>query len=75
MIYVRAEDQNDPHSDIQVEIKGEGFLILHEACTLLNEIYNIDIRLFDDIIMGVIRRNEDYFINRIKEWEHDSRTE
>lgn len=75
MIYVRAEDQENPHSDIQVEIKGDGFLILHEACTMLNEIYKIDSRLFDDIVQGVIRKNEAEFRNRIERWEHDSRTE
>lgn len=75
MIYVRAEDQDDPHSDIQVEIKGDGILILHEARTLLNEIYKIDTRLFDVIVQGVIRKNEADFRNRIERWEHDSRTE
>lgn len=75
MIYVRAEDQDDPHSDIQVEIKGDGILILHEARTLLNEIYKIDTRLFDVIVQGVIRKNEADFRNRIERWEHDSRIE
>ena len=75
MIYVRADDQENPHSDIQVEIKGDGMLILHEACTMLNEIYKIDIGLFDDIVQGVIRKNEADFRNRIERWEHDSRTE
>lgn len=75
MIYVRAEDQENPHSDIKVEIKGDGMLILHEACTMLNEIYKIDIRLFDDIVKGVIRINEAEFRNRIERWEHDPRTE
>lgn len=75
MIYVRAEDQNNPHSDIQVEIKGDDFLILHEVGTLLNEIYNIDTRLFDDIVKGVIRIHADEFKHRIQEWEHDSYTE
>lgn len=75
MIYVRAEDQDDPHSNILVEIKGDGFLILHEACTMLNEIYKIDSNLFDDIVKGVIRRNEADFRNRIERFEHDSRTE
>ena len=75
MIYVRAYDQDDPHSDIKVEIKGDGMLILHEAGTLLNVIYKIDDRLFDDIVRGVIRRNQEDFINKIKEFENDSRTE
>ena len=75
MIYVRAEDQENPHSDIKVEIKGDGMLILHEACTMLNEIYKIDIRLFDDIVKGVIRINEAEFRNRIERWDHDSRIE
>jgi len=75
MIYVRAEDQDDPHSDIQVEIKGDGFLILHEACTMLNEIYKIDSRLFDDIVKGVIRKNKADFINRVERWHNDSCTE
>lgn len=75
MIYVRAEDQDNPHSDIQVEIKGDGFLILHEACTMLNEIYKIDSRLFDDIVKGVIRKNKADFINRVERWHNDSRTE
>lgn len=75
MIYVRAEDQENPHSDIQVEIKGDGFLILHEACTMLNEIYKIDTRLFDDIVKGVIRKNEADFRNRIERWQNDSCTE
>lgn len=75
MIYVRAEDQDDPHSDIQVEIKGDGFLILHEACTMLNEIYKIDSNLFDDIVKGVIRKNKADFINRVERWHNDSRTE
>lgn len=75
MIYVRAYDQDDPHSAIQVEIKGDGFLILHEACTMLNEIYKIDDRLFDDIVKGVIRRNQEDFRNKIKGFENDSRTE
>lgn len=75
MIYVRADDQNDPHSAIQVEIKGDGFLILHEAGVLLNEIYKLDIRLFDEIIKGVIRSNADEFIKRIEDWNHDSYTE
>lgn len=52
MIYVRADDQDDPHSEILVELKGDGMLILHEACTLLNEIYKIDTRLFDDIVQA-----------------------
>lgn len=72
MIYVRADDQNDPHSDIQVEIKGNELLILHEAGFMLNEIYKIDKRLFDSIVQGVIRQNEDDFINRIERWKHDS---
>lgn len=75
MIYARADDQDNPHSDIQVEIKGDGMLILHEACTLLNEIYKIDTRLFDDIVKGVIRKNEDAFRKRIEEYKHDSYTE
>lgn len=72
MIYVRADDQDNPYSDIQVEIKGNGFLILHECCNLLNEIYRIDIGLFDEIIKGVIKKNEDDFKNRIERWKHDS---
>lgn len=75
MIYVRADDQDNPHSDIQVEIKGDCMLILHEAGTLLNEIYKIDTRLFDDIVKVVIRKNEAAFRNRIERWEHDSHTE
>lgn len=75
MIYVRAEDQENPHSDIKVEIKGDGMLILHEACPMLNEIYKIDTMLFDNIVKGVIRINEAEFRNRIERWEHDSRTE
>ena len=75
MIYVRADYQEDPHSDIQVEMKGSGILILHEACTLLNEICKIDTRLFDDIVRGVIRKNEDDFRSKIARWENDSRTE
>lgn len=72
MIYVRADDQDNPHSDIKVEIKGDGMLILHEACTLLNEIYKIDTRLFDDIVQGVIRKNEADFRNRIERWQNDT---
>lgn len=75
MIYVRADDQENPHSDIQVEIKGDGMLILHEAGAMLNEIYQIDSRLFDDIVKGVIRLNVDDFKDKIERWEHDSRTE
>lgn len=75
MIYVRAEDQDNPHSDIQVEIKGDGMLILHEACTLLNEIYKLNTGLFDNIVQGVIRKNEADFRNRIERWQHDSRIE
>lgn len=75
MIYVRAEDQDNPHSPIKVEVKGDGMLILHEACTLLNGIYQIDYRLFDDIVKGVIRKNEADFRNMIARWENDSRIE
>lgn len=67
MIYVRADDQDNSHSAIHVEIKGEGFLILHEACTLLNEIYMIDNRLFDDIVKGVIRNNVDSFKKKLED--------
>lgn len=71
MINVRAEDQENPHSDIKVEIKGDEMLILHEACTMLNEIYKIDSRLFDDIVKGVIRINKADFINRFERCHND----
>lgn len=67
MIYVRAEDQDNPHSDIRVEIEGNVFLILQEACSLLDQIYQIEPRLFDDIVKGVIRKNADEFKHRIQE--------
>lgn len=72
MIYVRADDQDNPHSDIQVEVKGNSILILHEACTLLDEIYKFDTRLFDNIVQGVIRKNEADFRNRIERWQNDT---
>lgn len=75
MIYVRANDQDNPHSDIQVEIKGNEMLILLEACTLLDEIFKDDIRLFDYIVMGVIRKNEDDFRTRFERGQNDSCTE
>lgn len=75
MIYVRADDQDNPRSVIQVEVEGNYLLILQEACSLLDEIYKIDPWLFDAIVKGVIRKNADEFNHRIQEWKHDSYTE
>lgn len=55
MIYVHAEDQDDPHSDMLVQIKGTGNLIAHESYTLLNYIFEQDSDMFIDIVRAVIR--------------------
>lgn len=62
MIYVHAEDQDDPHSDMLVQIKGNGNLIVHEAGTLLNYIYEQDSDMFHHIVQSVLVQHREDFI-------------
>ena len=61
MIYVHADDQDDPHSDILVQIKGTGNLIVHEAGTLLNYIYEQDSDMFHHIVQSVLYIHKEDF--------------
>ena len=61
MIYVHAEDQDDPHSDILVQIKGSEILIGHEAFTLMNYIFEQDSDMFHHIVRAVIRLHPEVF--------------
>lgn len=61
MIYVRAEDQDDPHSEIRIEIKGTVTLIGHEATALMDSLYEKDPNLFHSIVRSVIRQHVEDF--------------
>lgn len=67
MIYVRAKDQDDPHSDIRIEIKGTGTLIGHEATALMDSLYEKDPNLFHCIFISVIRQHVEDFSRLVNE--------
>lgn len=71
MIYVRANDQDDPHSDMLVQIKGTGNLIAHESCTLMNYIYEQDSDMFHHIVTAVIRLHPEEFFKLFHDLDNE----
>lgn len=67
MIYVRADDQNDPHSEINVECKGTWHLIGNEAGALMNEIYKVNPDMFHSIVRAVICQHVEDFRRLVNE--------
>lgn len=70
MIYLRCEDQEDPHSDILIQIKGHGEVVGHEVFALLDHIIEEDEQLFHNIIRALIHEHRDVFINEITNHLH-----
>lgn len=70
MIYLRCDDQEDPHSDILLEVKGRGDVIGHEAFALLDHIITEDEQLFHDIMRALIHNHRDLFLNKITNHSH-----
>lgn len=71
MIYVRADDQDDPHSDILVQLKGTGNLIVHEAGTLMNYIYEQDSDMFHHIVRSVLCQHPEDFVKFRNDQDND----
>lgn len=71
MIYVRADDQDDPHSAMIVQMKGTETLIGHEACTLMNYIFEQDSDMFHHIVRAVILLHHEAFIHVIHDPDDD----
>lgn len=71
MIYVRANDQDDPHSDMLVQIKGTEILIGHEAFMLMNYIFEQDSDMFHHIVRAVIRLHPEVLNQMRHDPDHD----
>lgn len=70
MIYLRCEDQEDPHSDILLQVKGRGDVVGHEAYVLLDHIIEVDEKLFHDIMRAVVINHTDVILNIISNHSH-----
>lgn len=62
MIYLRCDDQDDPHSSIRIEIKGNGEVVGHEAYALLDHISEIDEKLFNNLMRAVVCNHGDVLL-------------
>lgn len=71
MIYVRANDQDDPHSAMHVEMKGTETLIGHEAFTLMNYIFEQDSDMFHHIVRAVVGLHPEAFISLFHDSDDD----
>ena len=63
MIYLRCEDQEDPHTDILLQVKGRGDVIGHEVYALLDHIIENDEDLFHTIMRAIVRNHADVLLN------------
>lgn len=70
MIYLRCEDQEDPHSEILLQVKGRGDVIGHEVYALLDHIIEEDEELFHNIMRAIVRNHTDVIINKIVNHHH-----
>lgn len=70
MIYLRCDDQEDPHSDILLQVKGRGDVIGHEAYALLDYIIETDEKLFHDIMRAMVNNHTDVILNKISNHSH-----
>ena len=70
MIYLRCDDQDDPHSLIRLEIKGRGDVVGHEAYTLLDHIITVDENLFHDIMRALVINHSDVIFKKIGNHSH-----
>ncbi len=71
MIYVHAEDQDNPHSAMLVQMKGTKTLICHEAFTLMNYIFEKDSDMFHHIVRTIIRLHPEAFISLFHDSDDD----